>query len=307
MSAFVAVHFFTPMSEDSAEAPSHSSSAAHPTPTGRTKLPLKDDSASESRAASETSLSKPSFLKPLAAPWMASLKSALNHGGSGRRTHSRTEAKRKHVQLATVDPVTGRPTVRTVVFRGFLPQKFVDPSAAASGESCCLCFITDDRSAKFAHLGAGVKHGAPIECCWWLDEAGVQFRVSGVAVIATAHSKDDALRVAAGEMWQRLGDSTKMQMFWPHPGAARGEESSSDASSARAPAADGHLSLENSHFALLIVVPDFVDELRLSGRQKRVLCVTVPHCVFVTFCAMPLFRCTYLSHFALHMSLAVFV
>lgn len=225
--------------------------------------------------SAEASPLKSGFSKPLAAPWMAPLKSALNYGGTGRRTHSRTEARRKHVQMATVDPHTGRPSVRTVVFRGFLPQKFVDPTAR-SEESCCLCFITDDRSAKFAHLGGGLTHGAPIECCWWLDEAGVQFRVSGRALVATARSEDGVLRAAAAEVWERLGHSTKLQMFWPHPGAARSEGCASDTSSVRDSVADGSISLEASHFALLILVPDDVDELHLSGRQKRVLCVKSP-------------------------------
>ncbi len=238
---------------------------------------------SDSNDSSKASPLKSGLFKPLAAPWMAPLKSALNHGGTGRRTNARTEAKRKHVQMATVDPHTGRPSVRTVVFRGFLPQKFVDPTVAAaarSEESCCLCFITDDRSAKFAHLGAGLTHGAPVECCWWLDEAGVQFRVSGRALVATARSEDGVLRAAAAEVWERLGRSTKLQMFWPHPGADRSEGyasgCASDSSSVRDSVADCSISLEASHFALLILVPDGVDELHLSGRQKRVLCVKSP-------------------------------
>lgn len=201
---------------------------------------------------------------------MVPLKSALNYGGSGRK---RTAARRKHVQIATVDPQTGRPSVRTVVFRGFLPQKYVDDAAGAE-ESCCLCFITDCRAAKFVHLGGGRSQGAPIECCWWLDEAGVQFRISGHALVATARSEDHLLRAAAAEVWGRLGDSTKLQMFWPHPGAARREAVSRDASDASglgAAVSKDSVSLESSHFALIILVPDAVDELHLTGRQKRVV------------------------------------
>ena len=60
---------------------------------------------------------------------------------------------------------------------------YVDDTAG-SDESCCLCFITDDRSAKFLHLGGGVIQGAPIECCWWLDGAAVQFRIADLALVA---------------------------------------------------------------------------------------------------------------------------
>jgi pyridoxamine 5'-phosphate oxidase len=274
----VAAHLILRMSQDLTSA-AQITGTVQASSAALAEAGLWEQLGSDSCDSSKASPLKCSFFKPLAAPWMAPLKSALNHGGTGRRTHSRTEARRKHVQMATVDPDTGRPSVRTVVFRGFLPQKFVDPAvtaAARSEDSCCLCFITDDRSAKFAHLGAGLSHGAPVECCWWLDEAGVQFRVSGRALVATAHSEDGVLRAAAAEVWERLGHSTKLQMFWPHPGADRSEGCARGCASVRDSVADCSISLEASHFALLILVPDGVDELHLSGRQKRVLCVKSP-------------------------------
>lgn len=42
----------------------------------------------------------------LAIPWIASLRAALNHGGTRRPKRDRREAKRKQLQLATVDPVS---------------------------------------------------------------------------------------------------------------------------------------------------------------------------------------------------------
>ena len=144
---------------------------------------------------------------------------------------------------------------------------YVD-ATARSDESCCLCFITDDRSAKFLHLGGGVIQSAPIECCWWLDEAAVQFRIAGHALVATAHSQHATLRAAAAEVWERLGEHTKRQMFWPHPGLATCEGSASAPDDA---SVGGSATLEASHFALIIVVPDHVDELHLSGRQKRMV------------------------------------
>ena len=208
---------------------------------------------------------------PLAAPWMHPLKKALNHGGTQRR-RDRSEAKRKHVQLATVDPRSGRPSVRTVVFRGFLPRKLVDSTASNGAESCCLMFITDDRSAKYAHLGGGSSSSgpsrpAPIECCWWLDEAGVQFRISGHAVLASARSEDPLLRAAATSMWERLGASSRRTFFWPAPGEPL------TAGTAAASAGDDadDLPLEEAHFCLLLVVPEVVDELHLGGKQKRIV------------------------------------
>lgn len=147
-------------------------------PPARSRSPARDQpkkAAASNAARVPVRAVTPRTERPLAAPWMTTLKKALNHGGTGRKT--RSEAKRKQVQIATVDPETGRPSVRTVVFRGFLPQKYLMmEDDARTEESCCFCFITDDRSAKFSHLGRGEKQGAPIECCWWLDEPGVHRR-----------------------------------------------------------------------------------------------------------------------------------
>ena len=200
---------------------------------------------------------------PLTAPWLQAIKKALNHGGTQRK-RDRTSSQRKHVQIATVDPITGRPSVRTVVFRGFMPRKYVDDTARSGEESCCLMFITDDRSAKYQHLGGGDSSGAPIECCWWLQEAGVQFRIAGSAVLATARSEEPILRAAVDDVWSRLGPSTRHQFVWPHPGAPVG------AAVATASKEDD-VALEESHFVLIIVVPDSVDELHLGGNQRRYL------------------------------------
>jgi len=197
----------------------------------------------------------------LAAPWMKPLKKALNHGGTQRKTRDRADAKRKQLQLATVDPATGRPAVRTIVFRGFLPRTLVD---TAKGESSCLMFCTDTRADKIRHLKPSVEGSLPpVECCWWLDEPGVQFRISGHALVATAHSEDVVLRAAVEEVWARLGPSTRRTFFWPQPGAPR--------AAAGTASSEGDESLDAAHFALLIVVPDAVDELHLGGNQKRIV------------------------------------
>ena len=86
--------------------------------------------------------------EPLAAPWMLPIKKALNHGGTQRSKRDRSEAKRKQLQFATVDPSSGWPSVRTVVFRGFLPSNL---SVIGGSESCVLTFITDTRSEKVRH------------------------------------------------------------------------------------------------------------------------------------------------------------
>lgn len=126
-------------------------------------------------------------------------------------------------------------------------------------------FITDIRSAKYAHLDPGESGApAPVEVCWWLDEAGVQFRISGHAVLATALSEDRMLRAAVEDVWARLGSSTRRTFFWPSPGKPKAVSEQEYGQSEEA-------LLDASHFALLLVVPDSVDELHLGANQSRFL------------------------------------
>ena len=218
-----------------------------------------------------------------AAPWIPPLKRALNHGGTRRNKRDRAEAKRKQVQLATVDPANGRPSVRTVVFRGFLPDDVLahgDADADADGgadadadgaESCLLCFVTDSRVSKARHVrdardGDG---GAFVELCWWLDEASVQFRIAGRAVLADGRSADPRLRAARARVWEKMSDATRRTFAWPEPGAPVAA-AAARARAGRA-AAERPVELADAHFAVLIVAPERVDELHLGGRQKRLV------------------------------------
>ena len=152
-----------------------------------------------------------------AAPWMQPLKRAMNHGGTQRANRDRKGGTRKQVQLATVDPATGRPAVRTIIFRGFLPDE-LSKCNVGEGESCLMTFVTDSRAEKVRHIRE-TKGPAPVEVCWWLHEAGVQFRISGDAVLACADSAEPHLRHACQMVWDRLSDSTRSTFAWPHPGA----------------------------------------------------------------------------------------
>ena len=189
--------------------------------------------------------------------WQASLVRSLNYGGT-QRQRKRTDANRKHVQIATVDGATGRPSVRTVVFRGWLPNRFLpgfteaQTSPDPKGESCSLMFVTDKRSAKYEHIAAGA--GAPVECCWWLSEAGVQYRIAGEASVSASGT------AAADFAWERLSDGAKRTFSWPNPGEAVGGTAAGEREE------EGR-----SNFVLLTVNPSSVDELHLGGSQKRIL------------------------------------
>eukprot|EP00439_Symbiodinium_sp_Y106_P063542 s3152_g9.t2 len=145
--------------------------------------------------------------------WVVALRAALNHGGTRRPKRWRREAKRKQLQLATVDPDTLAPSVRTVVFRGFLradhlasaaamsaPADGSDseeslaggPSPEGSRDSCIIILVTDSRSQKVRHARAGFPK-ASVEICWWLDEAAVQFRIAGRALVVDHSTTDSQL------------------------------------------------------------------------------------------------------------------
>mmetsp|Transcript_51561 Transcript_51561/g.167386 ORF Transcript_51561/g.167386 Transcript_51561/m.167386 type:complete len:381 (-) Transcript_51561:109-1251(-) len=205
-----------------------------------------------------------------AAPWMQSLKKALNHGGTKRPKRDRSEAKRKHVQLATVDPASGRPSVRTVSFRGFMPSLVADGAGGGGTheETCMLMFVTDLRAEKVRHVRQAESGGsAYAECCWWLDEAGVQFRIAGRAVLATADSSEPELRAACEVVWDRLKEQTRTTFTWPTPGAP--VAGADDNSSGPTVSQGSPIRLADANFGLLVVIPEFVDELRLGGNQRR--------------------------------------
>jgi len=240
-----------------------------------------------------------------AAPWMAPLKKALEAGGTKRKRKERREARRKHVQIATVDPSTGRPSIRTVSFRGFLtaghisgdstahisgdttapdqesdeaPQQSPSPDALRpSTESCMLTFITDARAEKVRHLQS---EDAYIECCWWIDDADVQFRIGGRPLLASHTSTDPKARALCEMVWDKLSASSRRVFAWPAPGEQK--PSGFDGDPRDQPTGTSEVAdlsenegeeppLEHEHFMVLAVLPDRVDELRLGGRQRRYL------------------------------------
>ena len=161
------------------------------------------DAGYSSQAAAKSDPKDPEVPPMLAIPWIASLRAALNHGGTRRPKRDRREAKRKQLQLATVDPATLTPSVRTVVFRGFLQAQHLaaDIGSAASDEelepdtkdSSIMLLITDERAGKVRHLQESFPR-SPVELCWWFDEASVQFRIAGRGLIADSKTQDTQLQ-----------------------------------------------------------------------------------------------------------------
>jgi len=133
--------------------------------------------------------------------------------------------------LATV-ALNGRPTNRTVVFRGF---------AEGSDD---LQFVTDRRSAKVQHVQVNPR----AEACWYFGETREQYRIAGEIQTITG---DDRL-----PLWQTLSAKARQQFVWPHPGQPRAE------AAAFAIAAPTH---PPDTFWVLRLRPDEVDRLALRG------------------------------------------
>ena len=133
-------------------------------------------------------------MAPGIASWQELLKRALT--GSSPAAH--------YFQLATADE-DGIPDSRTVVFRGFLPT---DDDIA---------FVSDSRSAKVRQANAN-PHGA---ICWYIGEKRQQFRLQGRLIVVGAETENTELAQARQSAWKRLTRRTRMQFFWPEPGAVR--------------------------------------------------------------------------------------
>lgn len=165
--------------------------------------------------------------------------------------------------------------------------------------------ITDARSEKYSDL----LQNDSCELCWWLDEAGVQFRISGRAVVASASEvertdkeqqwpslpSEECLRTARADVWNRLSVKTKRTFLWTdRPGSTMTKKNIDNVSDdrddnnrhqQRHPKATASINsnVDKSNdstntqapvppnFTLLIVIPNSVDELHLGGNQKRFL------------------------------------
>ncbi|MGB7520403.1 MAG: pyridoxamine 5'-phosphate oxidase family protein, partial [Spirulinaceae cyanobacterium] len=118
------------------------------------------------------------------APWRSQLSRALHH--------NRSLANSRYFQLATVNK-NGRPTNRTVVFRGFFNQ------------TNQIQIVTDSRSEKIEHI----QHQPWGEICWYFPKTREQFRLSGQLVVVDKHHL--SLQNARQTAWQNLSDGARLQ------------------------------------------------------------------------------------------------
>ncbi|MDJ0734255.1 MAG: pyridoxamine 5'-phosphate oxidase family protein [Nostocaceae cyanobacterium] len=171
------------------------------------------------------------------APWRSPLKRALHR--------NRNQPHSRYFQLATVQ-INGRPTNRTVVFRGFL------------GQTNKLKIITDRRSDKFEQI----RQQPWGEICWYFTKTREQFRLSGKIILVDSNNSDQELQTARQLVWQEISDNARIQFAWAHPGEKRANP---EAFSPSLP--DAIVPLDN--FCLLLFEPVKVDHLELRGEPQN--------------------------------------
>ena len=98
------------------------------------------------------------------------------------------------------------PSVRTVVFRGFLDR---DPDK--------VTFVTDKRSEKVREFAFNNK----TEICWYFPNTREQFRLRGVAHVVTNESTDEIDVKDRSNSWKKLRPGPRGQFAWPNPGQVR--------------------------------------------------------------------------------------
>ncbi|KAJ4825832.1 Pyridoxine/pyridoxamine 5'-phosphate oxidase 2 [Turnera subulata] len=176
-----------------------------------------------------------------AAPWKQLLLSALE--SNSHRKHS------SYFQLATVGS-SGRPSNRTVVFRGF------------ADNTDNILINTDARTRKIEEL----KHCPFAEICWYFTDTWEQFRING-RVDVIDESNPDPVKIQQREKsWFASSVRSRMQYLGPNPGLPSLSDQPSpgfvlDPSSG--PVAS---------FCLLVLDPDQVDYLNLKSNQR--MCFT---------------------------------
>lgn len=168
-------------------------------------------------------------------PWRSILARALHR--------NRSLPNARYFQLATVN-FEGKPTNRTLVFRGFLNQ------------TNQLQIITDSRSEKINQI----NQNPCSEICWYFPKTREQFRISGNLTIIGEKDENQIPRLT---VWQNLSDSAKQQFTWPHPGKTLTKNEQNFLQEIPLP------NQPVSNFILLLFNPEKVDHLELKENPHQ--------------------------------------
>lgn len=163
------------------------------------------------------------------APWRPILARALHR--------NRARAYCRYLQLATIN-ADGKPSNRTVVFRGFV--------------GTALQIVTDGRSEKVQQI----QTQPWAEACWYFTVTREQFRISGKLTLVDQES--DSIRLKA---WQAMSANARQQFYWPHPGQPKADVTAFE------PVVLSTQGLPDS-FCVLLLEADRVDHLMLKGTPQ---------------------------------------
>ncbi|KAI9182099.1 hypothetical protein LWI28_022079 [Acer negundo] len=189
------------------------------------------------------------------APWNQLLLNALE--SNSHLKHS------SYVQLATIGS-NGRPSNRSVVFRGFHEN------------SDNILINTDTRTRKIEEL----KHCPFAEICWYFTDSWEQFRINGrIDIIDGSNPDSEKLQVRTWgniispncckfhyvqireKSWFASSPRSRLQYLGPYPGlphlSEEPQETSVDPSAGPV-----------SEFCLLVLDPEQVDYLNLKTNQR---------------------------------------
>lgn len=181
-----------------------------------------------------------------------------------------------YVQIATVD-AKGEPHCRTVVFRGFLNSipsdhqmyntcQKDDNSNADSSLPCIMKMCTDGRSKKMEESA-----NQPIaEMVWWFPKTSEQYRIRGPLIMIGEQQEDKMLAIYRKELWGNLSDPARESFLNPVvPGIPYSDPSSNEEKNIGGRDEDGKVVPPPSNFVLMLLDPQEVDYLRLTGSQYR--------------------------------------
>lgn len=171
------------------------------------------------------------------APWRPVLARALHR--------NRARPYCRYLQLATIN-ANGKPSNRTVVFRGFVDTD--------------LQMVTDGRSEKVQQIQAYPW----AEVCWYFTVTREQFRIAGKLTLISPEDdildKDSkAIRLNA---WCLLSAKARQQFYWPHPGQTN---------ISKAPLEPVRTVADHppDSFYVLLLTPEQVDHLTLKGNPQE--------------------------------------
>jgi pyridoxamine 5'-phosphate oxidase len=162
----------------------------------------------------------------------------------------------KFVQLATLTK-NGLPSVRTVVFRGWLSGNSLQP---------VMKFVSDLRSEKFV----GLLHRENwAEVCWYFQESRDQFRLRGILTAVGADALDGTDEARARlEQWRDLSDAARLQFCFPRPGDPRPEQNAARIDPFHPPQPSPMEPVPT--FGLLLFCPTLVDHYSARRTEREI-------------------------------------